>query len=345
MVLTPASPEDVRECAAMWFARMRRPDAAAFEKEFEAWLAISAEHRAAYNRMAETFSLGKNLTSNLGLNNPVAEPQRPSARRGELILVACSILLGSGFAAALWNERFGALGTRQVSALPAAPAGVELATGEAQLRSIRLGDGSWVTLDANSQVTATISSDARRLQLMRGRARFRVAHDGRPFIVSAGLGSVIARGTVFDVALRARGEASVELLQGSVDVVTRSAARADAPVVRTQKLTPGHQMTVSLRNGASPIRQLSHDVWIEAPIDFDNARLADVVAQANFGAPRPIRVADASVGDLRVSGTFRIGDTRQLAQRLATLFGLNADESAQSEILLRPQLAAVPKNF
>ena len=77
MVLTPASPEDVRECAAMWFARMRRPDAAAFEKEFEAWLAISAEHRAAYNRMAETFSLGKNLTSNLGLNNPVAEPQRP----------------------------------------------------------------------------------------------------------------------------------------------------------------------------------------------------------------------------------------------------------------------------
>jgi len=345
MAIDPASSEAIREAAAIWFARMRRPDADQFKPEFDIWLAESGDHRTAYNRMAETFSLGKNLTSNLGLNNPVAEPQRPSARRGELILVACSILLGSGFAAALWNERFGALGTRQVSALPAAPAGVELATGEDQLRSIRLNDGSWVTLDANSQVTATISSDARTLQLVRGRARFRVAHDGRPFIVSAGMGSVIARGTVFDVALHERGELSVELLQGSVDVVTRSAARADAPVIRTQKLTPGHRLMVSLQKDVSPIGRLSHDGWIEAPIDFDNARLADVVAQANFGAPRPIRVADASVGDLRVSGTFRIGDTRQLAQRLATLFGLNADESAQSEILLRPQSMAAPKNF
>jgi len=345
MAIDPASSEAIREAAAIWFARMRRPDAGQFKSEFDIWLAESGDHRTAYNRMAETFSLGKNLTSDLGLNNPVAEPQRPSARRGELILVACSILLGSGFAAALWIERFGASDTKQVSALLAPAAGVELTTREDQLRSIRLNDGSWVTLDANSQVTATMSSDARTLQLTRGRARFRVAHDGRPFIVSAGMGSVIARGTVFDVALRARGEVSVELLQGSVDVVTRSAARADAPVVRTQKLTPGHQMTVSLRNGASPIRQLSHDGWIEAPIDFDNARLADVVAQANFGAPRPIRVTDASVGDLRVSGTFSIGDTRQLAQRLATLFGLNADESAQSEILLRPQSMAAPKNF
>lgn len=345
MVIDPASSDAIRETAAEWFARMRRPDADQFRTEFDTWLAESGDHRSAYNRIAETFSLGKNLVTDLGLDAPSAEPQRRAAKRGELIFVACAILLGCGFATALLNERFGASEIRQAhtGAGPASP--VELVTREGQLRSIRLSDGSWVTLDTNSYVIVKMTANARTVELTQGRARFRVAHEGRPFVVSAGVGSIIARGTVFDVALRERGEVSVELLQGSVDVLTRSAARADAPVVRTQKLMPGHQMTVSLEKPASPIRPVSDDGWMQAPIDFDNARLADVIAQANFRASRPIRLEGSGLADLRVSGTFRISDTRQLATRIATLFGLNADDTAPSEILLRPRSTAASKNF
>jgi transmembrane sensor len=335
MVINPAPSESIREAAAEWFARMRRPDAARFKHDFEAWLAESSDHRSAYNRIAETFSLGKNLVSDLGLEPVRGEPQRRGARRGELVFVACSILLGCGFAAALWNERFGASDQKHAAASLAPASRVELVTREGQLRSIRLSDGSWVTLDTNSRVTAIITAEARTLQLHMGRARFRVAHDGRPFIVSAGAGSVIARGTVFDVALREGGEVSVELLQGSVDVLTRSAARSDAPVLRRQKLVPGRATIVSLAKPASPVTQVSEDGWIHAPIDFDNARIADVIAQANFNAPRPVRIEGVGIGDLRMSGTFRISDTRQLAMRIANLFDLNADDRDGSVILLR----------
>ena len=335
MVLTPASPEDVRECAAMWFARMRRPDAAAFEKEFEAWLAISAEHRAAYNRIAETFSLGKNLTSNLGLNSDETKPQRRTARRAELLFVSAAILLGGGFAAALWNERLNSSAMHLARSEAAAAHRAEFATREGQLRSVRLADGSWVTIDANSRMTATITADARTIRLEAGRARFRVAHDGRPFVVSAGFASIVAHGTVFDVAHHKNGDTFVALLQGSVDVLTRSKMHADAPVVHKQRLTPGHALAVSMQTPASPVDAPVVRNWTDAPIDFDNARLADIIAQANFEAARPIRPENAQIAELRVSGTFRITDTRQLATRVANLFDLQVDDGDAQEIVLR----------
>jgi len=327
--------EAIREVAAEWFARMRRPDAARFRQEFETWLAESGDHLSAYNRIGETFSLGKNLTSDLGLEAARVRPQRRGAKGGELIFVACAILLGCGFAAALWHERFGAPAVRQVASSLAPVPRVELVTLESQLKSVRLSDGSWVTLGAGSHITATMTAAARSLQLDRGRARFRVAHDGRPFIVSAGTGSVIARGTVFDVTLRERGEVSVELLQGSVDVLTRTSARGNAPVLRTQQLTAGRATIVSFNKPASPITQVGDDRWIQAPIDFDDARLSDVVAQANFNAPRPIRIEGADIGELRMSGTFRISDTRILAERLANLFDLEADERDGRVVIVR----------
>lgn len=58
----PFSREAVlREEAARWFTAMRGPEAEACRVDFEAWLARDVSHRAAYNRIAETFSLGKRL--------------------------------------------------------------------------------------------------------------------------------------------------------------------------------------------------------------------------------------------------------------------------------------------
>lgn len=57
----PASGGRLRDEAAEWFAVMRGPDAEVRRAEFEAWLERQAIHREAYNRIAETFSLGKAL--------------------------------------------------------------------------------------------------------------------------------------------------------------------------------------------------------------------------------------------------------------------------------------------
>jgi len=339
MVLAPASPDDIRESAAMWFARMRRPDAAAFEQEFEAWLAISAEHRAAYNRIAETFSLGKNLTTDLGLNSAETQARRRTAGRAELLFVSAAILLGGGFAAALWNERMHSSAMQQAGSAAPSAQSTQFATREGQLRSVRLSDGSWVTIDASSRMTATITAYVRSIRLEAGRARFRVAHDGRPFVVSAGFASVVAHGTVFDVARHKNGDTFVALLQGSVDVLTRSKMHADAPAVHKRRLTPGHALAVSMQTPASPVDAPIVRNWTDAPIDFDNARLADVIAQANFEAARPIRPENTQIAELRMSGTFRITDTRQLATRVANLFELQVDDRDAREIVLRPHQA------
>lgn len=335
MSIDPSPPESAREAAAHWFSRMRRPDAALFKPDFEAWLAASPDHRSAYNRVAETFSLGKNLTTEPDSSAIVVSHSRVTAKRSELVLVALSIMLGSGFALTLWHEKFGFSQVLPPRADSEVTTSVRLVTNVGQLKSFRLTDGSFLTLDADSRVSAALNTHARTLRLERGRARFSVAHDGRPFIVAAGAGAVIARGTLFDVALRERGELTVKLLQGSVEVLTRRASRDDAPVSKRQMLTAGQQLTVSARTSASPIGRLIDDGWMRSPIDFDHARLADVVAQANYNAVRPIRIDGAGVGDLKISGTFRISDTSELAERLASLFDLVNDTNSPSEIVLR----------
>src|SRR3546814_3966246 len=67
-------------------------------------------------------------------------------------------------------------------------------------RVVTLADGSTVSLDAASEVRVAYSERARELALVRGQARFDVAHDPRrPFAVQARDQRVVATGTAFNV--------------------------------------------------------------------------------------------------------------------------------------------------
>src|SRR3546814_1264895 len=69
-------------------------------------------------------------------------------------------------------------------------------------RVVTLADGSTVSLDAASEVRVAYSERARELALVRGQARFDVAHDPRrPFAVQARDQRVVATGTAFNVDL------------------------------------------------------------------------------------------------------------------------------------------------
>jgi transmembrane sensor len=328
----PFDPE--REAAAYWFARMRRPDAVLFKAEFEQWLAESEKHRRAYNQIAETFSLGKNLTADLASPGGTLRP-RTAARRGELLFVALTVILGCGFAVALWCERFGLSNALSITAGADRASSVELSTNTGQLKSVRLADGSLVTLDSNSHVAATFTKSNRILRVGQGRARFAVAHETRPFIVDAGTGRVIARGTVFDVTVGNDGQIEVKLLQGVVDVYARTALHTHAQSSHGRRLAAGQQLAISQGTPALSVTSLTDDGWMHSPIDYDGARLADLVAQANFKAARPIRLQGNGLGEIKVSGTFRVSDTGRLAARIADLFDLTDDTSSPSEIVLR----------
>ncbi|PXA94395.1 hypothetical protein DMC47_20780 [Nostoc sp. 3335mG] len=210
-----------------------------------------------------------------------------------------------------------------------------IATVAGETRVVRLADGSTVHLGADTILEVDIGNGQRDLRLSRGQARFEVAHEARPFIVHAGGGSVTARGTVFDVALTPAGKVDVRLLQGAVDVALPREQASQTPPVR--KLAAGEGVTfVAQREPvarSAPLTDSEAKVLVTAR-EFEGVSVGELIALANDGSRRPIRLGDASLAGERVSGRFRLDDTERLARRLGALFARKVDTGNPAEIVL-----------
>lgn len=320
-----AEPSDAlnRE-GAQWFARMRGADAEADRAEFEAWLAQGAGQRSAYNRAAEIFAMGKLLAEEAPAPVPQQPPRRAKARAAALALCAAGAL-----GAIVWIP----MRAMDPPARPGAIAASDetLATLAGETRSIRLADGSTLALGSDSAVALRFDSTGRRLRLLKGHARFEVAHEPRPFTVLAGGGSVTARGTIFEVALTQTGRVDVRLLEGKVDVALPQRDR-QAPVVR--QLLSGERIVFEVPTPPAPASPAPPAPAAAPARDYQGVTVATLVAEANRSAARPIRLADPALGAERVSGRFRIDDTAVLAQRLAALFDGKAELGDKREIVL-----------
>ena len=192
----PERNEQLRLEASAWFARMRRDDAARFRSEFDSWLA-RPEHLAAYNRIAERFSDAKLLRSQATTPRADEPIGRRSWRRLLVLGTALALLLLTCAALPVLVP-----GSQpDVADTGAVSTPTQVATLRGEIRTVRLPDGSKVTLDADTLLTVSFGKASRRLRLERGRARFEVAHETRPFVVAAGDRSVTARGTIFDVSI------------------------------------------------------------------------------------------------------------------------------------------------
>lgn len=344
------------EEAALWFARMRGPEAEAHRSSFEAWLAGDAQHRAAYNRSAEVFSMGKflaeepkatdTIAGNRALQEAAAAPRVPIWKPALLVGICVLALLSWAILAGPGGRLFGSADGIATKAGNPLQRSIELATGPVEGRTERLADGSTVKLDPRSMVTVSYDDARRQLRLERGRARFEVAHDPRPFVVLAGNGSVTARGTVFEVTVRDDAKVEVRLLRGSVDVAMPRLAAAPQRVTR---LAPGQSLTFEIPavaiNASSAVApgddgnvagkgsdagSVSRDLR-----EVDGARVADLIAEANALGRVPIKLVAAQYGERRISGRFRVTDPVQLAERLAAIFDLAIDRSDPSVIVLR----------
>jgi len=322
--------------AAHWFARMRGPDADASRAEFEAWLARGATHRAAYNDTAEVFAMGK-LLAEPGEPAPAPSRRRPVFAMVLATVAACVVGAGAWIAThppgPTAERREAIAGTtdhRRISAVAGGARVVRLADGS----TVRLGDGTILDVD--------IASGQRSLRLWQGQARFEVAHEQRPFIVFAGGGSVTARGTIFEVALTRSGKVDVRLLQGAVDVALPRAPTSPQPPIHKLVAGEGISFVAQPDVPATPTAPAGATSAPSTAREFEAVPVAELVALANHGAVRPIRVADASLAGQRVSGRFRVDDTELLARRLGALFNRSVDTSRAGEIVLASAGAPIP---
>ena len=295
MSFLPKSRSRIRREASDWVSRLANDATEEDRAAFAHWREADPRHAEVYDRIAAIWNQAGQLSRPYaGTVRTAATSERPRA---------------FGFALA-----------------------ASLAAAVGEIREIGLPDGSRVTLDSGSRVEAAFAKSERKLTLREGRARFQVAHDGRPFVVRAGSSEVVATGTLFDVSLLG-GRTTVVLLQGSVEV--RAAGSRQTPEPKVERLKPGQKLILLGSAPAEPRPATRGDtVWPARMLEFNNNRLDEAVAVANRYSKVQLKLGDERIGGLRVSGAFRAGDSAGLARSLAAAFDLRIITQPDGNLLL-----------
>uniref|UniRef100_UPI0035C970BF FecR family protein n=1 Tax=uncultured Sphingomonas sp. TaxID=158754 RepID=UPI0035C970BF len=317
--------ERIREEAAAWITRLEAGTSVRLTRQIDRWRAQDPRHEAAYARMTQRFDEAKVLR---GSQIYAARP-RPVRRTGRVAMAATALCAATLALVFLTPEGRHVLPDGSID--PSASAGStgsasrdrHIAAPAAGIGAVGLDDGSVVTLDTGSTIDVAFTRGERGVTLRHGRARFAVAHDGRPFTVFAGTGSVTARGTVFDVALGTDGRVGVLLLRGGVDVTAAVGRTAGPAVPIVRRLKRGEEAAYAGGALLAASEPLGRDArWADAAIDFDSVTLGYLLDRANQQGAAPLRLGDPSLAQLRVSGRFSLADHDRLAQNLAALLHL-----------------------
>lgn len=320
--------------AADWFARMRGPGAADARAAFLEWYADPG-NAAAYDHLVRTWDQAKFLANTPTGRTRNLERARPGGGRARAIALGATMLLAAIVCVLLVGPRL------EPGREPGAAATTTEIASADRSRTVVLADGSRITLDRASRLGVAFTAGERRLSLRAGRARFDVAHDtARPFVVEAGGGSVVAHGTVFDVAI-IRGGIEVVLLRGAVEV--RDGA-GEAGAARSRHLSPGQKVALSGGALAAPVAAGPRDTqWPEPMIAFNATPLAEAVASFNRTSGRSIRVDETAAQGRRVTGAFRRDDPEGFAATLAATFGLAVRREGPTTLTLAVAPAAPAK--
>ncbi|MGY4398802.1 transmembrane sensor [Sphingomonas sp. UYAg733] len=323
------SDEAVRRDASDWVTLVHDPDSAVDRAAFEQWRMADPRHAQAYARAERAWDSAALLgQTSFGRVRGLPERRRMIDRPPVRYAFAAAAMLVVAILG------LSVSGVRLVGPDRASQA-TELASRVGQIRKIALADGSTVTLDTDSVLHTAFSSNERRLYLSRGRARFVVAHDAaRRFVVMAGSGSVIARGTIFDVAV-AGNHVKVVLLRGVVEVRGgRSRLAASQPV--TAQLKPGQQISYAAAEPLVTPQPASavETQWPAGMLSFDRTRLADAIAQANRYSTTKISLANPSLNDLRLTGAYHVGDVAGLAESIAGSLGLHVARTKRGDLMM-----------
>jgi transmembrane sensor len=294
--------------AAHWLVALEDdPDNGALRARFEAWRSANPAHAAAWVDTKDVYALMAKVGPSHARQRtaPVAPARAPRTLRCRLGLGA----IGAAIAACL--------------ALIIAPALVlriqaDHLTATAELRMLRLNDGSTVHLGPESAIAVTLGASERRVRLLKGEAFFEVTPDpDRPFRVSAHEIDTIVVGTAFSVRL-GDDDAAVGVRRGRVRVENRA---VQPPVSET--LTAGNWIRLAKRG---PIKRgtVAPDeiaAWVDGQIVARDRPLADVVEELRPYYAGKIVVPDQAFGQQRVTGVYNIADPGAALQAIAGAHG------------------------
>jgi transmembrane sensor len=299
-MIEPVEPE-IEEAASRWLARLDADPVSPQERAaFEAWRSADPRHAATFARLQAVWR---------ELDDPRSFPAEARSRSARRPYVRAGVALAATAAVAA-----------VVVMLGPAPSEYGVAPAESYLTPIGahqrlpLADGSVVELNTDTEITVTLDDHARRVDLLRGEATFRVAQDSqRPFTVKVGELSATAVGTAFNV--RSRPDA-VELL------VIEGRVRFGSALVDAGQRAVATAAEIEIR-ALSAARIESLLAWQKGMLAFDDAPLTEVADEFNrYNAQR--LVVDPGIATLRVGGYFQTTNVEGFVRVLERNFAVQA---------------------
>lgn len=259
--------------------------------EFERWHTASEEHARAWLQLG---MLDQRFAA-------VAGPARKALQQSRVGLRQRVRKLGGGLAGlVLLGGLLSWINVHQ-------PLGYWLAdqrTGTGETRSLRLDDGTLISLNTHSAVDIRFSAKERLIVLHDGEISIETGHkdnDQRPFVVATDDGRMRALGTRFLVRLEDNGT-RLGVLQSAVAAKPQDSG--DEQVVQE-----GQQVLMSHdRLGRVDKLSVGADAWTRGMLVVDNVRLAELVEELGRYRPGYLGVAP-EVADLRITGSFPLHDT------------------------------------
>lgn len=197
-------------------------------------------------------------------------------------------------------------------------------------QTLNLADGTVVTLDAASELAVSWHLFSRRSELQRGQALFEVApRVYRPWLVDAGQASVRVVGTRFNVDRHA-SELRVSVAEGRVAVAAGGAER---------ELLPGQQVRASNAGLGALVAVDANAVgaWQGGQLVFQRTPLGEVLDTIGRYQDRPVRLQDARLATLPVSGVFDSAHVERLLALLPSILPVQLGKGADGSVLISPR--------
>lgn len=296
--MSPGALDPAAEQAIAWMVRLRSgQDEARQQALFQQWLGQSPAHAAAWEQLQRGLGRHYDVVRRAPgtLRDTLLQPE--AARRDVLRGLVGLGLLGGGLWLGAHSE-----GGRTLMA--------GLRTGTGERRSLTLGDGSRLLLNAGSVADFDLSAERRLLRLYRGALVVQVAADPtRPFIVRTAQGDIRALGTRFLVEQLGDDSTRVVVLEHAVrvslpDGATRDLAEGQAALLHARQIEP------------LPAGQAYRADWTEGRLSVLDEPLSSLI-----DAVRPYRAGfirvSPQVRDLRVQGVFPLDDSERTLAALA----------------------------
>ncbi|UII73879.1 FecR family protein [Pseudomonas sp. HN11] len=326
--LSEAEYDAITDAAAHWCMRVHASDCTTSEREaFAHWHDSHPLHAFEYAAMLEIWDVADHLPRNAPA--AVVVPVKPRSRLRTYAVAAAISLVALPMAAfSGWEAGW----------LPSAYESYDATQG---LRQVTLGDGSQVELNLGTELVYSNYKDMRRVTLKKGEAFFKVSHDtAHPFIVRTGEGQVRVTGTQFNV-WKYEDQVRVMLLEGSVQI-------SSDKVHGSVPLTPGMQASYQQGDATPRVQAINPNdtalAWRQGKLILDNLALADALPLINRYLTKPVMLADANTGAIRIGGIYNINEVNNLIPSLPKVLPVYLTQNQDGNPVLNSIPRKTPKS-